>query len=156
MIDMLCIPGKAIGKERARFSSYGVCYTPKKTKNFEALIGAYARNYMMQEKIETLGVDEPVMLILCIYKKIPTAWSAKKKMLARNGHIRPTKKPDASNVLKAVEDGMNRIAYDDDRQIVDIIIRCFYADDDWIQVQFCRSPEPFDFIKYIPKDILKI
>lgn len=40
------------------------------------------------------------------------------EMLA--GKIRPTKRPDADNVLKAIADGLNGLAYHDDAQLVEM------------------------------------
>ena len=41
---------------------------------------------------------------------------------------RPTKKPDADNVIKIITDALNGIAYDDDRQIVALMFEKFYAE----------------------------
>ena len=41
--------------------------------------------------------------------------------------IRPTKKPDCDNVIKAILDSLNQIAYHDDTQVVDLQIRKFYS-----------------------------
>jgi Holliday junction resolvase RusA-like endonuclease len=150
----VCIPGKAVGKQSVRIGDRGICYIPKQTKNFEALIGSYVRNYMMSSKKEKIPEGTPVFLILYIYKKIPSSWPNSKKILARNGHIRPTVKPDNSNVLKSVEDAMNKIAYDDDRQIVDHIVRKFYADQDWIHIEIKISPDLRDFMSHVPQILI--
>ena len=36
------------------------------------------------------------------------------------GEIRPTKRPDVDNVLKAIADSLNGLAYADDAQVVDM------------------------------------
>ena len=51
-----------------------------------------------------------------------------------DGIIRPTKKPDADNVLKVVADSLNHIAYKDDSQIVDAYVRKFYCEKPRIEV----------------------
>lgn len=45
-----------------------------------------------------------------------------------DGQIRPTKKPDSDNILKAVADALNQVAYRDDKQIVDTQVRKFYSE----------------------------
>jgi Holliday junction resolvase RusA-like endonuclease len=44
-----------------------------------------------------------------------------------NGLEKPIKKPDASNVLKSVEDAMNGVVYKDDSQIVNIHVSKVYS-----------------------------
>ena len=43
--------------------------------------------------------------------------------------IRPTKKPDWDNVGKVICDSLNGIAYRDDAQVVDSMVRKFYSED---------------------------
>ena len=45
-----------------------------------------------------------------------------------DGLIRPTKKPDWDNIGKVVCDALNGIAYRDDAQIVDSMVRKFYGE----------------------------
>lgn len=47
----------------------------------------------------------------------------------RDKKIRPIKRPDLDNVLKAVSDALNKIAYKDDSQIVGAVLRKYYGDD---------------------------
>ena len=45
-----------------------------------------------------------------------------------SGEIRPTKKPDWDNSGKIIADSLNEIAYKDDSQIVDGMVRKFYGE----------------------------
>ena len=44
------------------------------------------------------------------------------------GEIRHTKKPDAENVSKSILDALNKLAYDDDSNIVELHIEKWYSD----------------------------
>ena len=48
--------------------------------------------------------------------------------------IKPTKKPDADNIAKAVCDALNGIAYKDDSQVVDLTVRKYYSKFPRVQV----------------------
>lgn len=56
-----------------------------------------------------------------IYIDVPVPMSTSKikraKMLLDD--IRPMKKPDADNIYKSIADSINKIAYQDDKQIVE-------------------------------------
>ncbi|MCR5875141.1 RusA family crossover junction endodeoxyribonuclease [Phenylobacterium sp. J426] len=54
------------------------------------------------------------------------------------GQIAPTKKPDLSNLQKAIEDGMNKIAFDDDAQIVRAVTLKIYAEQPGVDVVLHR------------------
>ena len=73
-------------------------------------------------------------LRITAYYSIPKSASNKKKKAMESGEIRPTKKPDADNVLKVVADSLNKIAYYDDSQIVDTHIRKFYSSNPRLEV----------------------
>jgi Holliday junction resolvase RusA-like endonuclease len=111
------IPGIAIAKGRARFSRQGGfvrTHSPEKTVKYENLVKLMASEAMA-------GVDlfkRPLALYIAIYMPIPTSWSKKRQELALRGLIGATNKPDVSNVLKAIEDGMNGVVYHDDKLIV--------------------------------------
>lgn len=68
------------------------------------------------------------------FYSIPQSASKKKKEEMREGQIRPAKKPDCDNVAKIVLDALNKLAYRDDAQIVDCIIRKWYTDDPRVTV----------------------
>lgn len=119
---ILTIPGEPIGKARPRMTRTGIVYTPKKTLNYETLI----RELFIIKYPNFQPIDGPVHLHLSAWLKIPKV-SKKKVAAMESGEIRPTKKPDMSNILKSVEDALNTLAYQDDKQIVEVEIKKRYS-----------------------------
>lgn len=120
------IPGEPQGKGRPRFSrATGRTYTPDKTAAYENLVKA---EYERQCKGKRFGDDEYVDLRIYAYYGIPKSASKRKQTKMQFGEIRPTKKPDMDNVVKVIADSLNGIAYKDDTQIVDSMVRKFYSD----------------------------
>ena len=120
------VDANPVGKQRARYAKRGnfvQTYTPDKTRNYESLIKEAA--------IEAMGSSEPletpVNLYLYIRAPIPKSLPKKRMEACLNGLEKPIKKPDASNVLKSVEDAMNGVVYKDDSQIVNIHVSKVYS-----------------------------
>jgi len=120
------VDANPVGKQRARYAKRGnfvQTYTPDKTRNYETLIKEAA--------IEAMGSSEPletpVTLYLYIRAPIPKSLPKKRIEACLNGLEKPIKKPDASNVLKSVEDAMNGVVYKDDSQIVNIHVSKVYS-----------------------------
>jgi len=129
----LTIPIKAVGKERPRFHpQFKYAYTPKKTKDFESKIAAYFSVYMNNNKLKI--IEGYVRADVVFYIKVPKSWSKKKKQEALDGKIRPTK-ADADNQLKSLFDGLNNVAYEDDRQIVEGSFNKLYNEEDMISIK---------------------
>lgn len=105
--------GKPQGKQRPRFTRRGNrAYTPKETKLYEQQI---AKAYRMAANGFTFG-ELPVKI--CITAIFPKAKTSRKEY--------PTVKPDIDNIQKAVFDGLNGAAYNDDKQIVTVTVhKCF-------------------------------
>ncbi len=120
------VDANPVGKQRARYVKRGnfvSTYTPEKTRTYETLIKDAARQAMgVSEPLET-----PVSLYLYIRVPIPKSHSKKKVEACLNGLDQPIKKPDASNILKSVEDGMNGIVYKDDSQIINLHVTKVYS-----------------------------
>lgn len=105
------VPGKVQGKARPRFSSKsGTVYTPGKTKSYERQI---AEAYEAQRGPCFEGA---VMVVIEAVFSIPKSWTRAKKAEAAAGKLAPGK-PDIDNILKVVLDGLNGIAYKDDKQV---------------------------------------
>ena len=56
------------------------------------------------------------------------------------GKERPTRKPDFDNIGKIICDALNGIAYRDDAQIVDALVRKFYSDTPRVIVEISDIP----------------
>lgn len=116
------VPGKVQGKARPRFSSRsGTVYTPSKTKSYERQI---KEAYEVQEGLCREG---RVMVVIEAVFPIPKSWTRAKKAAAMAGKI-PPGKPDIDNILKVVLDGLNDVAYEDDKQVVLTQCKKVYAD----------------------------
>lgn len=116
------VPGKVQGKARPRFSSKsGTVYTPGKTKSYERQI---AEAYVSQRGTCFEG---PVMVMIEAVFSVPKSWPRAKKAEAMAGKL-PPGKPDIDNILKVVLDGLNGIAYEDDKQVVLTQCKKVYAD----------------------------
>jgi Holliday junction resolvase RusA-like endonuclease len=59
---------------------------------------------------------------------IPQSWSNKKRQDALECKIWPTSRPDLDNIIKAVLDGILRVAIVDDNQVVHLIARQLYSE----------------------------
>jgi Holliday junction resolvase RusA-like endonuclease len=119
------VPGQPVAKGRPiagrGFNGRTTLRTPGKTAAYEGLI-ALAANAAIQAPLQ--GAIE---LSLTIGVQIPASVSKKRQAAMAEGRIAPTKKPDLDNVVKALCDGMNGIAYADDAQIVAMTVRKVYA-----------------------------
>lgn len=115
-----------MGKQRPKFARIGRgvnAVTPEKTVNYETYIKyIYAEKYkgMMFEE------NEPLKIKILAYKAPPSSTSKKKTKLMLENILRPTKKPDWDNIGKIVGDALNKVAYPDDKQIVDAHIVKYY------------------------------
>ena len=110
------IPGKPQAKQRARFNRRsGSAYTPRETFAFEDTVRVIASQHFPQP------MDGAVKLTVLATFEIPKSWS--KKKAADHLWRHHTQKPDLDNVLKAIKDGLNRIAYHDDGQVAEVIGR---------------------------------
>ena len=127
------IPGEPCGKGRPRFDGRtGRTYTPAKTRNYEE----YGRNqYEWQCGGQQFPAGVPLKMTVTAYFKMPESASRPKKAEMRFGIVRPTKKPDADNVLKACADMLNGATYHDDSQIVEATVRKFFGDDPRVEIE---------------------
>jgi Holliday junction resolvase RusA-like endonuclease len=132
------IPGEPTGKGRPRFvRATGRTYTPEKTVNYEALVKMCCAEAMKQQGWE-LKQDGALELTVKAYMR-PAASTSKKRLAAMlSGEIRPTKKPDYDNIGKTISDALNGIAYRDDAQITDAVVRKRYALEPRVEVEICR------------------
>lgn len=127
------IQGKPIGKHRHRSTVLpnGMIhnYNDKTNTNYEKLV---AREYKAQcNGIYFVGELE---VVINAYFGIPKSWSKKKKEQALDGEIRPCVKCDIDNIEKICCDALNKIAFEDDKQIVDMHGHKYYSDEPRVEI----------------------
>ncbi|MES3022714.1 MAG: RusA family crossover junction endodeoxyribonuclease [Pseudomonadota bacterium] len=108
-----------------QFQGFVSIYTPKETVEYEAKVSAIARAAMRGKPPSAA----PIEIMLELRMPIPVSWSKAKRAAAAAGLVRHTKKPDAGNIQKAIEDAMNEIVYVDDSQIVVTTVRKLYHEE---------------------------
>ena len=101
-----------VSKERPHFGK-GHAYTPENTRVYEEAVKLIASTKVKQP------LSGALKMTLIFYMPIPKSWSEKRKEQALRGEIRPTTRPDIDNLEKAICDGLNGVAYIDDRLIVE-------------------------------------
>lgn len=107
-----------------------VVYDPPKVKAFKKLLHA-----MAQEQYKGQPLDGPLEVNWWFYRPLQASLSKAEKSRRLSGVEPPTVKPDLSNYLKASEDALNGVLWQDDRLIV--IERCFkrYSETPRIEVE---------------------
>ena len=126
MIVTFAVEGKPFGKQRPRHSKTSKTpYTPDKTRQTEQL---FAAAYRSKYKGFKFSNGSFLSLTVKAYMPIPKSKSKAIREGMRNGTIRPTVKPDWDNIGKLVADALNKVAYDDDKSIVEAVVVKFYSD----------------------------
>ncbi len=109
------VPGHPFGKQRSRSTKSGRHYTPQETVRYENLVMMQAMQAMQGKP----PVDIDVGLMFVAVFPILKSFTKAQRAAALADEIRPTKKPDLSNIQKALEDGMNAVVFKDDSQITE-------------------------------------
>jgi Holliday junction resolvase RusA-like endonuclease len=123
------VKGEPKGKGRPRFTKSGHIYTPDGTSSYESLVGFSYRNSARGYKFTS-----PVRVTVRAFHKPPKGKSKRVVEDMLNGRILPTKKPDADNVAKIVLDGLNKVAWEDDTQVVEMMVIKRYAEEPMVAV----------------------
>ena len=85
------IPGRPVPKQRPRTGRNGRIYTPKKSRSYEETVGWAGKQVFKNP------YDGPVQLQVNVYLSAPGG--------------------DLDNYVKSIQDGLNGIAWRDDRQV---------------------------------------
>ena len=115
--------GQPQGKARARVTRWGA-YTPDKTVLYENLIKlSFQQKYPNHKPFD--GYLK--MNIKAIFEPVKST-SKKNRALMLKGEIKPSKKPDIDNICKCVLDALNKIAYVDDIQVIELNVSKEYGE----------------------------
>lgn len=118
------VEGDPKGKARPRFSRRsGTVYTPSKTAKYEKEI----RDSFLAAGGKMIPNGSYVTVAVDAYFKIPKSYAKGKRLACKYNINRPDKKPDIDNILKVVLDALNGLAYEDDKQVVEVRCRKLYS-----------------------------
>ena len=120
--------GEPVAKGRPRMTRSGHTYTPQKTVNYENLVKLSYQEQVRQK------LDGYISATINAYFAIPKSASQKKQKAMISGEILPTKKPDTDNIAKAILDSLNNIAYNDDSQVTELVVRKYYGEQPRVEV----------------------
>ena len=116
-----------MGKQRPKFKragSFVKTYTPEKTASYENFVKVCYLNKYKGQKL-----DGEIIAEIIAYFSIPKSFSKKKRVQAIEGKIMPTKKPDTDNIAKTILDSLNGIAFEDDKQVVALLVKKLYGEE---------------------------
>lgn len=125
--------GEPVAQGRPRASTvngYVRMYDPKKSREFKQYVRLVASQHRPQELL-----TGPLRLKVKVFRPTLKSFSKKKKVAAERGEIRPTTKPDVDNYIKSIFDGLNKVIWKDDSQVVDLQVSKFYSESPRIEVE---------------------
>ena len=123
------------GQERPRFGQQ--VYKSAEAKAYESEI-AFA--YCRAPGRPKAPITEPVGVRIAAGYPIPSSDSASARMRKNTGRELPTKKPDLDNVVKAVLDALNGLAWEDDKQVVCLTAYKVFSETPGLIVTICTGP----------------
>ena len=129
------VPGSPIGQGRPKFSTingHAKAYDPEKSRNYKAYVKLLATQAMREQGFTM--IDGPCCLDILAFFEVPKSKSKKFREAALADQERPTKKPDADNIIKAIQDALNGLVYKDDAYIVRLACQKFYSDNPRVEV----------------------
>ena len=132
------VPGEPQGKGRPRFSTRGGrvrTYTPDKTAAYEESIREAYLIEKAKGNIPFGYTSKPISLVVTAFFRVPKRTTKAQMDEIMVGYLRPTKKPDADNIIKIVADALNGWAYLDDAQIIDARCVKWYGPEPGLQVE---------------------
>ena len=119
------IPGAVQAQERPRFSRIGKgvrTIDPPKSRSYKEVVKLVAWQNKPSEPLEGA-----LRLEIDVYIQPPKKYQTKPKLaLIRTNELLPTTKPDVDNLAKGIKDGMSKIIWVDDAQVVEMVVRKFY------------------------------
>jgi Holliday junction resolvase RusA-like endonuclease len=125
------VPGKPRGKGRPRFTKAGGfvrTYTDRATASYENLVA------LEYERAGGKLTDKPICMTVTAVYPIPKGVSKKMREAMLAYEVLPRIKPDIDNVLKAILDGLDGVAYHDDTQVQHLTAARVYGAEPRVQV----------------------
>ncbi len=150
-MNSFIVPGPPVGKGRPKMTviakkaptsnpqnsyngkPYSVkTYTPAKTAQYEQLV----KYSFLEQTKQTTPIDGYIKLDIVARFGIPKSTTKKNRALMLSGEIRPAKIPDIDNITKAILDGLNKVLYKDDKQVIELSVKKEYSEDPCVIVSY--------------------
>lgn len=114
-MEFITIWSKPFGKQRPKVNKrFGSIYTPENTRRYEKEVAAaWNRKYKDFKYDENVALEVKVIA----YFNIPKSYTKKRRQEIIDNNLRPLKKPDGDNIMKVILDGLNGVAFADDKQV---------------------------------------
>jgi Holliday junction resolvase RusA-like endonuclease len=113
--------------------TYGVrTYTPAKTSTYEELV-----KYSFLSQIKYFApLDGYIRMNITAIFGIPKSTTKKDKAKMLSGLILPAKIPDIDNITKSILDGLNKVLYKDDKQVIELSVKKKYGEEPCVIVEY--------------------
>ena len=126
------VPGEVRGQGRPRATirgNHASVYESSQDRASKHNIQLYAAEAMRAEGYALAKPDGMGITVKAeVFVRVPSSMSKKKRVDALAGWIKPQRKPDLDNVLKALLDAMNGVVYGDDVQVAKVVASRHYAE----------------------------
>lgn len=139
----IVVPGEPVAKGRPRLAVLGGharAFTPAKTRSYEAEIRQYAADAMGERPPMSCAVTVTVRA----YMAIPKSMAKKHRPAALAGDLRPTKRPDGDNFLKALCDACNGVVFTDDALAVTMTVEKLFSDRPRLEAEIAPHRLPIE------------
>lgn len=122
----------------ASFGGHPHVYDPASTRDFKRIVTKLAS----AEMGKTEPITGPLKVAFTFYRPVQQSLSKSEFDKRATGYELPTVKPDVSNYLKATEDALNGVVWEDDRAITTEVIKKRYSTTPRIALKVWRdSPD---------------
>lgn len=130
---VIVVPGEARGKGRPRFVSTprgGRTYTDAQTASYENLVKLCAKASGARV------TDGPHRVEIVAYFEPAASWSKKRTAAALANEAAPAK-VDLDNIAKAIMDGLNGVAWRDDKSVCELVVSKRFALEARVEIKIC-------------------
>lgn len=138
----LVIPGDPRPKGRPKFRvrskkgpGFVQTYTDQKTQKYEAHVKACGLAVMAGRR----PLEGALSARVTAYFTPPSSATKEMRAAMIDGGLRPITTADVDNIVKAVLDGLNGVAFTDDRRIVGLVAEKRYAETARVEVEIWKT-----------------
>lgn len=130
----LVVEGEAVPKLQGQILKFGAHMSIKKnprTRAYEEIVRQRATHVWDGRP---LIADTAIEMVTKFYRAIPKSFTKRQVQAVAMGTLRPTSRPDNTNLVKAFEDGLNGVVFADDALIVTSHTEKWYSERPRVEV----------------------